>query len=81
MLEFCHNLYVKITKLLETHLVGSVYLISGPSSILDIVFLHLGTDFRTGSNVTCRLKKKTENTRKRSKKENSRKCILISEVC
>lgn len=40
-----------------THLIGSVYLRGSPSSVLHIVLLHLGTNFWTGSDVTCRLNK------------------------
>lgn len=43
-----------------THLIGSVNLRSSPSSILHVVLLHLGTNFRTGSDVTCRLVEKRE---------------------
>lgn len=43
---------------LLTHLIGSVYFSGSPSSILHIVLLHLGTNFRTGSDVTCRLEEK-----------------------
>lgn len=38
-----------------THLIGSVYLRGSPSGVLHIVLLHLGADFRAGSDVTCRL--------------------------
>lgn len=41
-----------------THLIGSVYLRCRPSSVLHVVLLHLGTNFRTGSDVTCRLVEK-----------------------
>lgn len=49
-----------------THLIGSVYLRGSPSSVLHIVLLHLGTNFRTGSDVTCRLKKGKEGKGKTS---------------
>lgn len=44
-----------------THLIGSVDLRGGPSSVLHVVLLHLGTDFGTGSDVTCRLGEKEKN--------------------
>lgn len=49
---------VMVRNLYVTHLIGSVYLRGSPSSVLYIVLLHLGTNFWTGSNVTCRLVEK-----------------------
>lgn len=40
-----------------THLISTVYLRGGPSCVLHIVLLHLGTDFGAGGDVTCRLKR------------------------
>ena len=51
------------SKHLVTHLIGFVYLIGGPGSILNIVLLHLGTNFRTGSNVARRLQVRREEER------------------
>lgn len=48
-----------------THLIGSVYLRGSPSGVLHIVLLHLGADFRAGSDVTCRLEGGGGETKKR----------------
>lgn len=59
--------YIKYKSCIETenaYLVGSVYLWGSPSSILHIVFFHLGTNFWTGSNVACRLVRKGEAAKK-----------------
>lgn len=49
------------------YLIGSVYLWGSPSSILHVVFFHLGTHFWTGSNVACRLDNKGEATKNKGK--------------
>lgn len=68
------NLYV-------THLIGSVYLRGSPSSVLHIVLLHLGTNFWTGSNVTCRLVekrgKKGGGGEKKQRREQGKGCSYI----
>lgn len=59
--------YIKSKSCTETekaYLIGSVYLGGSPSSILHIVFFHLGTNFWTGSNVACRLDRKGEAAKK-----------------
>lgn len=48
-----------------THLIGSVYLRGSPSGVLHIVLLHLGADFRAGSDVTCRLEGGEETKKRR----------------
>lgn len=55
-----------------THLVSSIYLGGGPSGVLHIVLLHLGTNFWTGSDVTCRLR--------RGKKKKKKKIKGVEEV-
>lgn len=61
----------------SSHLVGSIYLSSSPSRIFDIVLLYLGADFGTGSDVTCRLREKTEKGRKSWRREQGKKCSTI----
>lgn len=56
----------------STHLIGSVNLIGGPGSVLDVVLLHLGTDFGAGSDVARRLegvKKKRKEKRKKKRSQ------------
>lgn len=65
------NLYV-------THLIGSIYLSGSPGSVLHIVLLHLGTNFWTGSNVTCRLEEKKRG--RRGKGQNRERGVLISKL-
>lgn len=48
-----------------------------PSSILHIVLLHLGANFWTGSDVTCRLEEKWG---RGSKGENRGRGVLISKL-
>ena len=62
---------------LVTHLIGFIYLSGSPSSILYIVLLHLGTDFRAGSDVTCRLKEKNRKRKKKQRREQRKECSYI----
>lgn len=50
-----------------------------PCSVLHVVLLHLGTNFWTGSDVTCRLEEKQRRGRRR-KGENRGRGVLISKL-
>lgn len=55
--------------LLDTNLVGSIYLIRCPAGIFHIIFFHFCTCFWIGGNMACRLAKK------------SRKTVKLQNVC
>lgn len=55
--------------LLDTNLVGSIYLIRRPAGIFHIIFFHFCTCFWIGGNMACRLAKK------------SRKTVKLQNVC
>ena len=64
-----------------THLIGSIYLRGSPSSVLHIVLLHLGTNFWTGSDVTCRLEgKKRKGEEEEVKERTGGRGVLISKL-